>query len=58
VTRDHAQRRRLAAARRAKQAAVSAAGNAQVDRIDGERIGITLRNVHELDVGGACMNHG
>src|SRR5215510_910562 len=49
VAGDHAEDRGLAAAAGAKQAAVAAAGNSQVDVLDGDGFGEPLGDAGELD---------
>jgi len=49
VAGDHAQRRRLAAARGSEQTAIRPRGDLQVDRIDGENVTVSFGDVQELN---------
>src|SRR5690606_24620766 len=53
---DHPQGRRLAAARRAEEAAIGPGGDPQVDGVDSERPAVALGEGNEFDLG--CFRHG
>ena len=55
---DHPQRRRLAAARRTKEAEELPVHDLEVDVIDGHRIAEHLDHIHELDVDGGHVRCG